>query len=110
MLSYSPYDNLRRGAYPAMYVATGLWDSQVQYWEPVKYVARLRARRTNDAPLVLRVNLEAGHGGRSGRLQHYEEVAEEWAFLLDLAATTTGPTPAGPSPQPAAPPAPRSGP
>jgi oligopeptidase B len=88
MLSYSPYDNLRRGAYPAMYVATGLWDSQVQYWEPVKYVARLRARRTNDAPLVLRVNLEAGHGGRSGRLQHYEEIAEEWAFLLDLASAS----------------------
>lgn len=82
MLSYSPYDNLRRQAYPAMYVQTGLWDSQVQYWEPTKYVARLRHLRTNDSTLVYRINMEAGHGGKSGRFQRIAEVAEQYAFVL----------------------------
>ncbi|MFC4729582.1 S9 family peptidase [Coralloluteibacterium thermophilus] len=83
MLSYSPYDQLEEKAYPAMFVGTGLWDSQVQYWEPAKYVARLRARRTDDNLLVFRTNMEAGHGGRSGRFQRYREIAEYYAFLLD---------------------------
>ena len=67
MLSYSPYDNLSAQNYPAMFVHSGLWDSQVQYYEPTKYVARLRARRTGDSLVVLRTNMEAGHGGKSGR-------------------------------------------
>ena len=83
MLSYSPYDQLAAKAYPAMYVYTGLWDSQVQYWEPAKYVARLRARRGNDEPLLLRTEMEAGHGGSSGRFQRYRETAEQFAFMLD---------------------------
>ena len=82
MLSYSPYDNVRRQDYPAMLVTTGLWDSQVQYFEPAKWVARLRRLKTDDNPLLFRVNMEAGHGGKSGRFQAYREVAEEYAFLL----------------------------
>src|SRR5690606_16032523 len=83
MLSYSPYDQLAATDYPAMFVGTGLWDSQVQYWEPAKYVARLRARRTDDDLLVFRTQMEAGHGGRSGRFQRYHEIAEYYAFMLD---------------------------
>jgi oligopeptidase B len=83
ILSYSPYDNVRAQAYPALFVSTGLWDSQVQYYEPLKWVARLRARKTDDRPLVLRVNMGAGHGGNSGRFAAQEQVAEEYAFLLD---------------------------
>ena len=85
MLSYSPYDNLRAQAYPAMLVTTGLWDSQVQYFEPVKFVARLRARKTDKNPLLLAVNMTAGHGGASGRFSELAEVAREFAFVLDLA-------------------------
>lgn len=83
MLSYSPYDNLKAQAYPAMFVGTGLWDSQVQYYEPAKYVARLRDKKTDANPLVFRVNMEAGHGGKSGRFRRYEEMAEYYAFVLD---------------------------
>ncbi|MEX0900855.1 MAG: S9 family peptidase [Gammaproteobacteria bacterium] len=83
MLTYSPYDQLGAKDYPAMFIGTGLWDSQVQYWEPAKYVARLRARRTDDDLLVFRTQMEAGHGGRSGRFQRYHEIAEYYAFMLD---------------------------
>ena len=82
MLSYSPYDNVAHKAYPAMFVSTGLWDSQVQYYEPTKWVARLRARKTDDNPLVFRINMEAGHGGKSGRFQRYRDTAEFYAFML----------------------------
>ncbi len=82
---YSPYDNIERKAYPAIYIGTGLWDSYVQYWEPAKYVARLRARKTDSNPLIFRTNMEAGHGGKSGRLERFEEVAEQWAFIIDQA-------------------------
>jgi oligopeptidase B len=82
MLSYSPYDNVARQAYPAMLVTTGLWDSQVQYFEPAKWVARLRRLKTDGRPILFRVNMEAGHGGKSGRFQRYREYAEEYAFLL----------------------------
>ncbi len=83
MLSYSPYDNLEKKAYPAMFVGTGLWDSQVQYWEPAKYVARLRDVNTSTAPVVFRTNMEAGHGGKSGRFRRYREQAEMYAFMLN---------------------------
>lgn len=82
MLSYSPYDNVKAQAYPALFVGTGLWDSQVQYYEPAKWVARLRATKTDTNPLVFRTNMEAGHGGKSGRFQRYKEGAEYSAFML----------------------------
>jgi oligopeptidase B len=88
MRSYSPYDNLGAHDYPALFVHSGLWDSQVQYYEPTKYVARLRARRTGDSMVVLRTNMEAGHGGKSGRFEHYREYAEQYAFILDQASIT----------------------
>ena len=88
MLTYSPYDNLRAQAYPAMFVGTGLWDSQVQYWEPAKYVARLRDLNTSEAPVVFRTNMDAGHGGKSGRFRRYREQAEMYAFLLDQLGAT----------------------
>ena len=83
MLSYSPYDNLREGPYPAMLVTTGLWDSQVQYFEPAKYVARLRTLKTDRQPLLLKTDMEGGHGGNSGRYQKYRDKAVELAFILD---------------------------
>jgi oligopeptidase B len=83
LLSYSPYDNVRAQRYPAMFVATGLWDSQVQYYEPVKWVAKLRALKTDENPLLMHIDMEAGHGGKSGRFQRYRETAMEYAFILD---------------------------
>jgi oligopeptidase B len=85
MLAYSPYDQLGAHDYPSMFVHSGLWDSQVQYFEPTKYVARLRARRTGDSLIVLRTNMEAGHGGKSGRFERYREYAEQYAFIIDQA-------------------------
>ncbi len=85
MLSYSPYDNIESKDYPAMLVTTGLWDSQVQYYEPVKYVARLRAKKTDRNPLLLYTNMAAGHGGASGRFEALSEIAREYAFFIDLA-------------------------
>jgi oligopeptidase B len=82
MLSYSPYDNVRAQAYPAMLVTTGLWDSQVQYYEPAKWVAKLRSMKTDDNPLLLHVDMDSGHGGKSGRFQRYRETAMEYAFIL----------------------------
>jgi oligopeptidase B len=88
ILSYSPYDNVTAQDYPALYVTTGLWDSQVQYYEPAKWVAKLRRLKTDDRLLVLRVNMEAGHGGKSGRFEHLHEVAEEYAFLIHEAGSS----------------------
>jgi len=85
MMSYSPYDNIRPKDYPALLVTTGLHDSQVQYFEPAKWVARLRATKTDSNPLLLKTNLEAGHGGASGRFRRLRETALQYAFLLDLA-------------------------
>ncbi len=82
MLSYSPYDNLKAGDYPAMLVKTSLNDSQVMYWEPAKYVAELRTLKKNDTPLLLHVNMDAGHGGASGRYDYLKEIAFDYAFLL----------------------------
>ena len=84
MKSYSPYDNVTNKLYPNMLVTTGLHDSQVQYWEPAKWVARLRKKKKNASQLYLQTNLEAGHGGASGRFEALKEVAAEYAFLLDL--------------------------
>jgi oligopeptidase B len=83
--SYSPYDNIEAKEYPAMLITTGLHDSQVQYWEPAKWVARLREVKTGQNPLLLHTNLETGHSGASGRFKRYEETAMDYAFLLDLA-------------------------
>jgi oligopeptidase B len=82
MRSYSPYDNLKAGDYPAMLVKTSLNDSQVMYWEPAKYVARLRTLKTNETPLLLHINMDAGHGGASGRYDYLKEIAFDYAFLL----------------------------
>jgi oligopeptidase B len=83
MRSYSPYDNLEKGPYPAMLVETSLHDSQVMYWEPAKYVAKLRTLKTDSNPLILKTIMEAGHGGASGRYDALKEVAFTYAFLLD---------------------------
>ena len=82
MRSYSPYDNLRAADYPAMLVKTSLNDSQVMYWEPAKYVAKVRTLKRNDAALLLHINMEAGHGGASGRYDYLKEIAFDYAFLL----------------------------
>ncbi|MDR2224190.1 MAG: S9 family peptidase [Flavobacteriaceae bacterium] len=84
MLSYSPIDNVIAQDYPNMYVSTGLHDSQVQYWEPAKWIAKLRVMKTNDKQLYLDTNMEAGHGGASGRFEALKEVAKEFAFMFDL--------------------------
>jgi oligopeptidase B len=85
MLSYSPYDNVSAQDYPSMFVTTGLWDSQVQYYEPAKWIAKLRALKTDHQAVLLHVDMEAGHGGKSGRFQRYREIAMEYAFLLNQA-------------------------
>lgn len=88
MLSYSPYDNLEAKSYPAMLVTSGLHDSQVQFWEPTKYVAKLRELKTDDNVVLLHTNMDAGHGGASGRFEALKEVALEYAFILWLDGKT----------------------
>jgi oligopeptidase B len=88
LLSYSPYDNVVAQDYPAMFVSTGLWDSQVQYFEPAKWVAKLRALKTDRRLLLLYVDMDAGHGGKPGRFQRYREIAMEYAFILNQLAWT----------------------
>ncbi len=83
MLSYSPYDQVRAQNYPMMFVTTGLHDSQVQYYEPAKWVAKLRYLKTDSNPLVFKINMEAGHGGRSGRFDRLTQVAQEYMFFID---------------------------
>jgi len=85
MLDYSPYDQVKAQNYPNMLVTTGLHDSQVQYWEPAKWVAKLREMKTDKNTLLLRTNMETGHGGTTGRFKVYKEIAQEYAFMLDLA-------------------------
>jgi oligopeptidase B len=82
MLAYSPYDNIQAKAYPAVYVKTGLWDSQVQYFEPAKYVAKLRSTKTDANPVVLDIDMSAGHGGASGRFDALRDTARAYAFIL----------------------------
>jgi len=84
MKSYSPYDNVSDQQYPNLLVTTGLHDSQVQYFEPAKWVAKLREMKKNSNTLLFNINMDAGHGGASGRFQALREVAMEYAFLLDL--------------------------
>ena len=82
--SYSPYDNVEKKDYPNLLVTTGYWDSQVQYWEPAKWVAKLRELKTDNNLLLMHCNMDVGHGGASGRFERYKEVAMEYAFFLDL--------------------------
>ncbi|HET7872840.1 MAG TPA: prolyl oligopeptidase family serine peptidase, partial [Terriglobales bacterium] len=82
MRSYSPYDNLARKAYPAILVTTSLNDSQVMYWEPAKYVAKLRTLKDDKHVLLLKTNMAAGHGGASGRYDRFKEVAFDYSFML----------------------------
>lgn len=82
---YSPYDQVKAQDYPHMLVTTGLHDSQVQYWEPAKWVAKLREMKTDDHQLLLHTDMDSGHGGKSGRFKAYEDIALEYAFILGLA-------------------------
>jgi oligopeptidase B len=84
ILSYSPYDNIEAKDYPNLLITTGYWDSQVQYWEPAKWCAKLRATKTDKNKLIMDCNMEVGHGGASGRFERYKEIALEYAFILDL--------------------------
>jgi len=84
MLSYSPYDNVQKHDYPHMLVTTGLHDSQVQYFEPAKWVAKLRANKTDNKQLYLYTNMDTGHGGASGRFDALKEVVRDYVFLFDL--------------------------
>ena len=84
MLSYSPYDQVKAQDYPNLMVTTGYFDSQVQYWEPAKWVAKLRDKKTDDNLLLFYTNMEAGHGGASGRFRRYKETAMEYAFFMKL--------------------------
>jgi oligopeptidase B len=86
MLSYSPYDQVKAQDYPHLLITTGLHDAQVQYWEPAKWAAKLRAGKTGDHRLLLHINMEAGHAGQSGRFRRFRETALEYAFILDLLA------------------------
>lgn len=89
MLSYSPYDQISDRTYPNILVTSGFFDSQVQYWEPLKYVAKLRDHWIGDNKLYLYMNMDAGHGGKSGRFRIYREISLEYAFLLDLVGIKT---------------------
>jgi len=84
MKSYSPYDNVKAQDYPALLITTGLHDSQVQYWEPAKWCAKLRETKTDSNPILLYTNMETGHGGASGRFESLRETAMEYAFLIHL--------------------------
>jgi oligopeptidase B len=85
MRKYSPYDNVRRGPYPRMLVTSGINDSRVAFWEPAKWVAKLRTHKTDSNPLLLKMNMGAGHGGATGRYERLKEVAFRYAFMIDQA-------------------------
>ncbi len=84
MKSYSPYDNVEAKNYPNIMITTGYWDSQVQYWEPAKWIAKLREYKTDNNLLVMDCNMKTGHGGASGRFEKYKRTALSYAFMLDL--------------------------
>jgi oligopeptidase B len=87
MLSYSPYDQVKAQDYPHLFVTTGLYDSQVQYFEPVKWVSRLRRLKTDRNDLVLDIDMRSGHSGPSGRFERYQKTALEYAFILERVQT-----------------------
>ena len=87
--SYSPYDQIKAQNYPHIMITTGYWDSQVQYWEPAKWIAKLRELKTDDNTLIMNCDMDSGHGGKSGRFKRHEETAMIYAFFLDLAKTVT---------------------
>ena len=89
MLRYSPYDNVRPQAYPAMLVLAGLTDPRVTYWEPAKWVAKLRAYNTGTQPVFLKTNMDAGHGGAAGRFDRLDEVALAYVFAIVTAGANT---------------------
>jgi oligopeptidase B len=89
MMSYSPYDNIQAIDYPDLLVTTGLNDPRVAYWEPAKFIARLRAMKTGDNPILLKTNMDAGHAGASGRYDYLKEVAFDYAFIIDRLADLT---------------------
>jgi oligopeptidase B len=82
MKSYSPYDNTHAAKYPNLYIFSSMNDSQVPYWEPLKWTARLRAMNRSNSRIVLRMNVDAGHGGASGRYERYREIAQSYAFVM----------------------------
>ena len=82
--TYSPYDNIEEKDYPNLLITTGYWDSQVQYWEPAKWIAKLREYKTDENQLIMHCNMEVGHGGASGRFKRYKEVAMVYAFMFQL--------------------------
>ena len=84
MKQYSPYDNIENKNYPSVFITSSLYDSQVQYFEPAKYTAKLREFNTSGAPILMKMNLIGGHGGMSGKINHFEEIAEEYTFILNL--------------------------
>jgi oligopeptidase B len=84
MKQYSPYDNIENKNYPAVFITSSLYDSQVQYFEPAKYTAKLREFNTSNTPILMKMNLIGGHGGMSGKINQFEEIAEEYNFILNL--------------------------
>ena len=84
ILSYSPYDNVDHQEYPHLLITTGYWDSQVQYWEPAKWIAKLRQYKTDKNLLLLDCDMKVGHGGASGRFERFKKTALVYAFLLDI--------------------------
>ena len=82
--SYSPYDNIRKQPYPHLYISSGLYDQRVTYWEPLKFIAKLREYKTDDNISLLKMNMNAGHAGISGRFHYIEEIAQENLFLLTV--------------------------
>jgi len=88
MKSYSPYDNVKAKNYPNVLVTTGFWDSQVQFWEPAKWVAKLRDMKTDNNLLIMDCNMDVGHGGASGRFERYKRTALFYTFFFDLEGIT----------------------
>jgi oligopeptidase B len=100
MIQYSPYDNVQRKAYPWLLITSSLNDSQVPYWEPTKWTAKLRAMKTDSNPLYFKINLAGGHGGSSGRYDRLREISFRYAFMLDAVGLAGAPAPPAAAPTP----------